>query len=654
MCHPNWRRRSADIGGLYLATGGGGYGQGWLATGDGDGDLYPAFAELLSDMYTHLLNSINDAYPPSLLHPPPLTPYTVQPPLDPAARNHLISLLDSWSFQPSNLHDNDVAATLLIFEAIFRIDGMQAAVGVSLAQLAPFIHHLRRLYRDNKYHNFHHALDVLQAIHSYLQAAGVVPPLTILNYASGPWSSSLRFDAPGMLITSLTLRDIFALYIAAIGHDVGHPGVTNAFMKNASSRLSLVFEGKSALEQMHCQFLLLLMRTHGLGHLLDDYAFRKLLWSTIMATDMSAHLDFMQGFECLIRDTDREQGPVLMRKIAVCQAMLKCADISNPSRPFEIAAYWADALGSEWACQAQLEKELAIDQTMPVCDGPLSLAKGQVSFSTAYVCPLLELMVRAVPRMRKFFTCCQLNLEIWKGRKLHLESSLVSQPPPSTPMQHPDTYVPAYPLNEYPPSLIPYQGSFPLALPTLGMDGLDHSSTSGSTTSGDGSGEAESAPTSPSASSSASDVSSFSSTPQAPRTIRRSRPPSEASSTSGGGSIITDYRSIRNAADMGVRKGRKPQHRHSWCPDSLGSFLPEENNVPSPPPPPSAPGLKVACSPRFPSPPMPSPASTHMQLQLGSGIGAPPSPLQLRAPPTGLGFKGVSLFKTDVSADKSG
>ena len=28
----------------------------------------------------------------------------------------------------------------------------------------------------------------------------------------------------------LTDEDVFTLYIAAVGHDVGHPGLTNAFM----------------------------------------------------------------------------------------------------------------------------------------------------------------------------------------------------------------------------------------------------------------------------------------------------------------------------------------------------------------------------------------------------------------------------------------
>lgn len=103
--------------------------------------------------------------------------------------------------------------------------------------------------------------------------------------------------------------------------------------KNAQTPLSVVFEGKSALEHMHCQLLLRVMRQHGLGTLLDDpvegFHVRKLLWDTVLATDMSVHADFMARFKLAISKTP---GPVCSRQIVICQAILKCADISNPVR----------------------------------------------------------------------------------------------------------------------------------------------------------------------------------------------------------------------------------------------------------------------------------------------------------------------------------
>jgi len=99
------------------------------------------------------------------------------------------------------------------------------------AQITALIHHLRQIYRwQNSYHNFEHALDVLQAAQSFLRSAGMVPPLSILLEGDDrTWIPDKEFDS-GPLITSLGLRDLFVIYIAAIGHDVGHPGFTNVFM----------------------------------------------------------------------------------------------------------------------------------------------------------------------------------------------------------------------------------------------------------------------------------------------------------------------------------------------------------------------------------------------------------------------------------------
>ncbi len=101
-----------------------------------------------------------------------------------------------------------------------------------LEQISAFVHHLRRIYRlENSYHNFEHALDVLQATYSYLRSANMVPSVNILLHANRMWKSNKEFDN-GSLVTTLRQEEIFILFIAAIGHDVGHPGFTNYFMVN--------------------------------------------------------------------------------------------------------------------------------------------------------------------------------------------------------------------------------------------------------------------------------------------------------------------------------------------------------------------------------------------------------------------------------------
>lgn len=92
-----------------------------------------------------------------------------------------------------------------------------------------FLKHLRRLYCGrNSYHNFRHALDVLQACQAFLCAAGVIPPASrLLGRDVRPWRPDKKLSG---LVSNLRNMDLFTLAIAAIGHDVGHPGFTNVFM----------------------------------------------------------------------------------------------------------------------------------------------------------------------------------------------------------------------------------------------------------------------------------------------------------------------------------------------------------------------------------------------------------------------------------------
>ncbi|KAJ7634630.1 hypothetical protein FB45DRAFT_829942 [Roridomyces roridus] len=451
--HPpvrNGRRRSADLGGLSLAMRNGGHGKGWLGN---SGELQTRFAELLSDMYTQTLNAVNE-----------YTVDCVATDLSPETRAHLIASLDQWNFEPALLQNEDhiLACAVILFEGLFRIEGMEETVGISFSQIPAFIQHLRQIYRwQNSYHNFDHALDVLQASYSYLRSADMVPPLSILLTEGLMWKPVQPFDS-GPLMTSLGLTDLFIIYIAAIGHDVGHPGFTNLFMNNAATPLSVVFDGKSALERMHGQLLLRVMRHHGLGRLLDDPKFgvqnRKLLWETVLATDMSVHDAFMQRFQDLI--LRRGDDALVYRRITICQAIIKCADISNPSRPYYISQHWATALMREWNSQAILEKHHQLPTTVESSDHPLKEVHSQIFFIPKFAKPLLDLTVQAVPEMQPYAAQCDFNLVLWTARLAALQAeseegtvvrrrskTTKRKPRPTVPPRQPDDYNTAFPLT---------------------------------------------------------------------------------------------------------------------------------------------------------------------------------------------------------------
>jgi hypothetical protein len=105
-------------------------------------------------------------------------------------------------------------------------------------------------HATNSYHNFYHAVDVLQSMYYLVSRMGFLH-----KHPSTPTTTS-------HLHNRITPIDVLALFLICIGHDLGHPGVTNAFMINASTSLSLLFNDISVLESYHAMLLYRLIKTY--------------------------------------------------------------------------------------------------------------------------------------------------------------------------------------------------------------------------------------------------------------------------------------------------------------------------------------------------------------------------------------------------------
>lgn len=172
---------------------------------------------------------------------PPSSPaWPISPPSQ-SSRSHLINTIGTWAFDPHSLSEAEIfTCVCLIFEVLFTVDGMTEDVQLQLHNLTPFLCAIRSIYNhQNSYHNYQHALDVLQAMYVFLVEAGCIPPISILETTSDGHQSKWRrnLDTPGRTKHILSNTDVFTLFIAAIGHDVGHPGLNNAFMVSSMSPL---------------------------------------------------------------------------------------------------------------------------------------------------------------------------------------------------------------------------------------------------------------------------------------------------------------------------------------------------------------------------------------------------------------------------------
>jgi 3',5'-cyclic-nucleotide phosphodiesterase len=177
------------------------------------------------------------------------------------------------------------------------------------------------------YHNFRHVIDVLQAVFHFLVRIGTLPPY--------PTDQILESPPKSPIAALLRPFDALTLLITAIGHDVGHPGVNNAFLVTLNAPLAQLYNDRSVLESFHCAAYSQILRRHW-PPAFSHVEMRQLMISSILATDMGLHFDYMKklGFmqEKLHENdgTDGFNGRLLEEYRALaCALLIKCADISN-------------------------------------------------------------------------------------------------------------------------------------------------------------------------------------------------------------------------------------------------------------------------------------------------------------------------------------
>lgn len=203
-----------------------------------------------------------------------------------------------------------------------------------VADLKSFLLASRAAYNSFvHYHNFRHVVDVLQAIFYFLLRIGTLPP-----YSQSSISSSTPPDPQSPIGRLIRPFDALTLLISAIGHDVGHPGVNNAFLVALNAPLAQLYNDKSVLESFHCAAYSQILRRYWKPAFADT-AMRGLMINSILATDMGLHFKYMADLGNLQEKVYYNSGtggwsPQVRDeyRTLTCGLLIKCADISNVVR----------------------------------------------------------------------------------------------------------------------------------------------------------------------------------------------------------------------------------------------------------------------------------------------------------------------------------
>ncbi|KAL8939333.1 MAG: hypothetical protein Q9211_002787 [Gyalolechia sp. 1 TL-2023] len=344
------------------------------------------------------------------------------PAADPREDSILISAITSWNFSAHELSEDQlVHAAFLMLQHALNMAELERW-RLPAADLKCFLLASRAAYNSFvHYHNFRHVIDVMQAVFYFLLRIGTLPPY-VQEVEPSPEPPRPK-SAIGSLLQPF---DALTLLVSAIGHDVGHPGVNNAFLVALNAPLAQLYNDRSVLESFHCAAYSQILRRYWKSAF-EDTAMRGLMISTILATDMGVHFKYMTDLgnlqEKLLHDggTDSWSPQVLDDyRTLTCGLLIKCADISNVARPFSVAATWADILQLEFANQGVMEDDLGMATTLfggpPELGNLAKLASSQTGFMNIFARPLFQAVSDILPGMAFAVEEMKTNQHIWKQK----------------------------------------------------------------------------------------------------------------------------------------------------------------------------------------------------------------------------------------------
>ena len=245
-------------------------------------------------------------------------------------------------------------------------------------------------------------------------------------------------------IAKTNVLDLLSIFISALGHDIGHPGLTNTFHINESTEMAITYNDISVLENFHASTLFKTIRrteTNIFEKLtnIDYKIIRKRMISEILATDMANHgkvislikskisvsengKDFKFNLLSGNEQTKNEEQQCLL------DFLIHLADLSHNTRLFNISIKWVELLSEEFWLQGDLEKKLNLPVSF-LCDREkVNIPQSQKGFISGFVIPAFDCLVSIFPTLR--FTLDNANDNLKEWQKLLNDGRLRGWTPP--------------------------------------------------------------------------------------------------------------------------------------------------------------------------------------------------------------------------------
>ena len=285
---------------------------------------------------------------------------------------------------------------------IFKKFLTSSKLEINEEMLTKFIGLVCENYNKNHFHNFQHAVNILQMTYMLLNESKVIDKLNPV----------------------ITLGCL----IAAISHDVDHPGNTNSYEVNSVSKYAMLYNDTSVLENHHASLTFELLESCGILKCLkgndfkgnDFKEFRRTVIMAIIGTDMSKHNEFINKFTNFNFEAE---SFTIDEQYFITSSLVHCADLSNSIKNFDISFEWSKRISLEFYEQTVKEELEGLPSLsfMKVHDN-VTMCLNEITFITNISIPMWSLIKSKFNNLEFLYNKCISTLEKWREVENHYKA----------------------------------------------------------------------------------------------------------------------------------------------------------------------------------------------------------------------------------------
>lgn len=322
----------------------------------------------------------------------------------------LVQLGNNWNFDIFFVKDTTGKSLSVIGKFLFTKWSLSSFLKQGEEKVDAFFDRLEAGYLDNPYHNACHAAEVLH--------------------------SSLFFYTQSCIKDYLSQLELVACIIANLGHDIGHPGLTNRFLVNNRDPIAIKYNDLSVLENLHSSKTFKIL-TDLKSNILDDLSSedwlrcRRIIIVMILETDMSKHFEILGKFRTRVQTLSNLDIENFDDKLQILGMGIKCADIGHSAKELDLHKKWTNLVCEEFFNQGDMEKSNGQTVSM-YCDRQTTdIPKSQAGFLRNICIPLFEVFTLFLHSddLDKILAQLKFNLDFWSTSKRRRETVKIPKSP---------------------------------------------------------------------------------------------------------------------------------------------------------------------------------------------------------------------------------